>query len=225
MTQETKPFVVTISRQLGSGGGFMGERLSARLKAMYLDRDILCHAAEKLKVSEEELESLDEKNTPFWQSILLSSNYAAPTLFSPPPAAAFPSDQDLFRVEAEIITHIAENNTAVVVGRGGSFVLRNHPRHASLYLYADPSIRCQRVQEKYKLSAEKAHKMIEDNDKGRSRYLHNITGFDWNDARQYHLCIDTSVLELPKVENIVIEYLQTRFGPLEVTSIPDPGKP
>jgi CMP/dCMP kinase len=224
MALETKPFVVTISRQLGSGGGFMGERLSNRLKALYLDREILRHAAEKLKVSEEELESLDEKTTPFWQSILLSSNYAAPTLFTPPPTAAFPSDQDLFRVETEIISHIAEKNTAIIVGRGGSYILRDHPRHASLYLYADISVRCQRVQAKYKLPVDKALKMIEDNDKGRSRYLHNVTGFDWSDARQYNLCIDTGALELPKIENLVVDYLQTRFGPLEVVSIPLPPK-
>jgi CMP/dCMP kinase len=224
MTQETTPFVVTISRQLGSGGGFMGERLSARLNAMYLDREILRRAAEKLKVSEEELESLDEKTTPFWQSILLSSNYAAPALFTPPPAAAFPSDQDLFRVEAEIITHIAEKNMAIVVGRGGSFILRDHPRHASLYLYANISVRCQRIQAKYKLPVDKALKMIEDNDKGRSRYLHNVTGLNWTDTRQYNLCIDTGALELPKIEDIAIAYLQARFGPFEVADIPAPAK-
>jgi CMP/dCMP kinase len=225
MTSETKPFVVTISRQLGSGGGFMGERLSARLKAMYLDRGILRHAAEKLRVSEDELETLDEKTTPFWQSILISSNYAAPSLFTPPPTAVFPSDHDLFRVETEIITHIAEKNMAVIVGRGGSFILRDHPRHASLYLHADISVRCQRVQAKYNLPVDKALKLIEDNDKARSRYLHNVTGFDWSDARQYHLCIDTGALELPKIENLVVEYLQQRFGPLDLTPIPDPVKP
>ena len=61
--------------------------------------------------------------------------------------------------------------------------------------------------------------MIEERDKTRSRYLHNVTGFDCNDARQYHLCIDTGALELSKIENIVIDYLQSRFGPLEVVDI------
>jgi cytidylate kinase len=219
---ETKSFVVTISRQLGSGGGFIGERLSARLKALYLDREIVRRAAEKLKVSEEELEILDEKNTPFWESILLSSNYVTPTLYSPPmTTGVFPMDQDLFRVEKEIITRIAEKNTAVIVGRGGSYILRGHPRHASLYLHADISVRCERIQAKYKLTVAKALKMIQENDKSRSRYLHNVTGIDWSDARQYHLCIDTGVTELPKVENLVIDYLQSRFGPLELTPVPN----
>lgn len=222
MAEETKPFVVTISRQMGSGGEVLGERLSARLKAMYLDREIIRHAAEKLKVTEEEIEALDEKNTSFWESIFLSSSFSIPSMYTPPSTTGiFPIDQDLFQVEKEIITRVAEKNTAVVVGRGGSYILHDHPRHASIFLHADVAIRCERIQAKYKLPLAKVIKMIQESDKTRSRYLHNVMGLDWSDARQYHLCIDTGVLELPKVEKIVIDYLQARFGPLELTNIPD----
>jgi CMP/dCMP kinase len=220
MIQNTKPLVVTISRQLGSGGGFIGKRLSARLNAMYLDKEILQQAAGKLKVSEQELESLDEKTTPFWQSILLSSNYAAPTMFTPSPSI-FPSDQDLFRAETEIITHISEKHSAVVVGRGGWFILRNHPRHVSVFLYADVPVRCQRIQERFNFPKEKTLKMVEEADKVISRYIHTVIGCDIFDARQYDLCLDTGVLELSKVETLIIDYLQSRFGPLEVAEIPD----
>lgn len=221
MRQETKPFVVTISRQLGSGGRFIGERLSSRLNALYLDREIISRAAEKLRVSEEYLEAMDEKNTSFWQSFLLSSTYDSPNLFIPSSTPAFLSEQDLFQVEREIISHLAEKRMAVIVGRASSYILRDHPRHISLYLYADISVRCERVQQKYNLPVDKALKMIEETDRSRSRYLHNITGVDWNDARQYHFCIDTGALDLPKTENLIIEYLQQRFGPLEIRSIPE----
>jgi cytidylate kinase len=225
MIQKTQPIVVTISHQLGSGGRLIGERLAARLKGLYLDREILRRAAEELKVSEEDLESLDEKTTPLWQSILLSSNYASPMLFATPPTTILPSDQDLFKVETKIITHIAEKNTAIIVGRCGSFILRNHPRHASIYIYADASIRSQRIQVKDKLTADIALKNIQDSDKHRSHYVHSITGADWNDARRYHLCIDSGALELPKIENIIVDYLQSRFGPLELVDIPFPPEP
>ncbi len=224
MIQQTQPIIVTISHQLGSGGRLIGERLAARLKALYLDREILRRAAEELKVSEEDLESLDEKTTPLWQSILLSSNYASPMLFATPPTTMLPSDQDLFKVETKIITHIAQKNSAVIVGRCGSFILRDHPRHASIYLYADPSIRSQRIQVKDQLTAENAIKAIQDSDKHRSHYVHNITGSDWNDARRYHLCIDSGILELPKIENIIANYLQSRFGTLELIDIPFPAE-
>jgi cytidylate kinase len=220
MLQETQPIVITISRQLGSGGGLIGERLAAKLKAAYLDREILRRAAEELKVSEEELESLDEKTTPLWQSILLSSNYASPMLFATPPTTILPSDLDLFKVETKIITHIAEKNNTVVLGRCGWFIMRNHPRHVSVYLYANVSTRSQRLQEKFKLTAEKALKNIEYSDKSRSHYVHSVTGSDWNDARQYHLCIDTGALDLTKVDTIIIDYLQSRFGPLDLADIP-----
>jgi cytidylate kinase len=199
----------------------MGERLSSRLNALYLDREIISRAAEKLRVSEEYLEAMDEKNTSFWQSFLLSSTYDSPNLFIPSSTPAFLSEQDLYQVEKEIITHLAEKRMAVIVGRAGSYILRDHPRHVSLYLYADISVRCVRVQSKYNLPVDKALKMIEENDRSRSRYLHNITGVDWNDARQYHLCIDTGAIDLLQTENIVLNYLQTRFGPLEIRSLPE----
>ncbi len=222
MKQETQPIVVTISRQLGSGGGIIGERLAARLKASYLDREIIRRAAEELKVSEEDLESLDEKSTPLWQSILLSSNYASPIMFATPPTTILPSDKDLFKVETKIITHIAEKNSAVIVGRCGWLIMRDHPRHVSVYLHANTATRSQRLQSKFKMTEEKALKAIEDSDKNRSHYVHSVTGADWNDARQYHLCIDTGALDLTKVDNIIIDYLQSRFGPLDLADIPLP---
>ena len=220
MTENTQPIVVTISRQLGSGGGLIGERLAARLRATYLDREILRRAAEELKVSEEDLESLDEKATPLWQSILISSNYASPMLFATPPTTVLPSDQDLFRVQAKIMTHIAEKNSVVIVGRCGWFVMRDHPRQVSVFLYANLSTRSQRLQEKFKMTAEKALKSIDESDKSRGHYVHNVTGSHWNDARQYHLCIDTGALDLIKVDNVIIEYLQSRFGPIELDNTP-----
>lgn len=222
MIQEAQPIVVTLSRQLGSGGGLIGERLATRLKAIYLDREIIRRAAEELKVSEEDLESLDEKSTPLWQSILLSSNYASPIMFATPPTTILPSDKDLFKVETKIITHIAEKNSAVIVGRCGWLIMRNHPRHVSVYLYANTATRSQRLQAKFNMTAEKALKTIEDTDKSRSHYVHSVTGADWNDARQYHLCIDTGALDLTKVDNIIIDYLQSRFGPLDLADIPLP---
>lgn len=218
MTKQIEPFVLTISRQLGSGGGVLGESISARLKAIFLDRQILYLTAKKLKISREDLESLDEKKLSLWKSILLTQKFDAQGTTSEP---IFPSDEELFRVEKEIVINIARDNTTVLVGRAGSFMLHDHPRHTSLYLYSNIEIRRQRVQEKYQVTADKAMKMINDIDKTRSHYLRAITGFDWNDARQYHLCLDTGALDLAKIENIVFDYLHNKYGPFEVASIPD----
>ena len=75
--KEASPFVITISRQLGSGGAYLGQRLATRLNILYLDREIVCEAAKKLRVSEDTVASCDEKLTPSWQTLAkLFSSYS-----------------------------------------------------------------------------------------------------------------------------------------------------
>jgi cytidylate kinase len=81
-----------------------------------------------------------------------------------------------------------------------------------VFLYADVDFRIKRIKEIYHLSNDDAVKMIEASDRDRKRYLSNITGIDWNDTRQYHLSLDTSVLGFPLVEDIIADCLLARFG-------------
>ena len=64
------PFVITISRQLGSGGAYIGQQLAQKLNIFYADRKIINEAAKQLSVLEEDLESLEERERSFWQSFL-----------------------------------------------------------------------------------------------------------------------------------------------------------
>ena len=123
---KASPYVITISRQLGSGGAYLGQRLAMRLNALYLDHEIITQAAKELKIPEEHLVFRDEKVTSRWQSILRS--IAGPTTwsFAPPPLDIL-NDEALYNVESDIITRIANQRTAVIVGRGGYYVLRRHP--------------------------------------------------------------------------------------------------
>jgi CMP/dCMP kinase len=210
MTQEL-PFVISISRQLGSGGAYVGQQLASKLHVAYVDREIINKASKQLQVSEKQIESRDETRTPLWRSILTSSSYISPTVYLPPPLSE-PSDKELYQTESEIIEQISKNFSAVIVGRGGSYVLRNHPRHVSIFLHGAPAHRIKRIQKLYKLDEEKARKMIETGDKARGIYLKAITGMDWMDCRQYHLCIDTSITNIDRVIEILLAYIQVRFG-------------
>ena len=210
MTQEL-PFVISISRQLGSGGAYVGQQLSAKLHMTYIDREIINKAAQQLQVSEKDIEFRDETKTPLWRSILTSSSYINPTLYSPPPLNE-PSDKELFQTESEIIEQISQNYPAIVVGRGGSHILRNHPHHLSVFLHGSTQFRIQRLKNLYNLDEEKGRKLIETGDKARAIYLKAITGMDWTDSRQYHLCIDTGISGLDGAVEIILAYIRIRFG-------------
>jgi len=208
---KTSPFAITISRQLGSGGAYLGQRLAARLHILYLDREIIYEAAKKLKVSEDTVASCDEKLTPLPQKLSKSlSTYSIGTYV--PPALDMVTDETVHNTESEVIKSIAQERSVVVIGRGGFHVLKSHPRHLSIFLHADIDFRQQRVQKLYDVSERQALKLIESIDKERARYLHAMTGYDWTNALQYQLCLDTSVIGLDKAEEIIMDTVRTRLG-------------
>ena len=134
-----------------------------------------------------------------------------PGLSYVPPANLPPLDDEFHLAESSVITQIAENCSAVIVGRGGYHLLRDNPRHLAVFLYADADFRLKRIQGIYNVSAEKAAKLMESSDQDRKHYLHNVIGSDWTDARQYHLSLDTSTLGFALAEDIIMDCMHTRL--------------
>ncbi len=206
------PLVITISRQLGSGGAFLGQQLAEQLGILYLDRQIVINAAKELNVLEQELESRDEKKTSVWNSMLQSFACHPSGIYYAPPEICIPSDLELYKAESEFIQEVAKKHSAVIIGRGGSYLLRDHPRHFSVFLHADPAFRQQRVEELYKLSPPEAKKLILRSDQERADYLKALTGQNWLDASKYHLAFDTSAIGFSQAKEIIVSCVQSRFG-------------
>jgi CMP/dCMP kinase len=209
---ETPPFVITISRQLGSGAALIGRQLASRLGLFYLDREILQRAAQQLQLSEEEVQSHDETVTPFWQAAVQSFAYGSlPVAYAPPPLHLC-SDREVREAEWGIIAEAARRRSAVVVGRGGVYALRDHPRHLSVFLHARDDFRLARVVETYHLPAAEARAALEASDRARAQYHHALSGRAWGDACQYDLCLDTSTFGLTAATDIILQHVCTRFG-------------
>ena len=202
----TSPFIITISRQFGSGGAYIGQRLAKKLNIFYADREIICQAAKQLSVLEEDLEYRDEKILSFWQLFLTSYAYSVPEVYMPPEIIA-PTDRELFKAESEIIEHIAKERSAVIIGRCGSYILREYPNHVSIFLHGGMTFRKNRIQSLYDVSEEVSAGMIIQSDKERAHYYHMFTGEEWADARHYDMSIDTSRAELDKSTELIMKYL------------------
>jgi cytidylate kinase len=141
--------------------------------------------------------------------------HTSDAVYAPPPIDTF-TDKALYSTESEIITRIAGERSAVIVGRGGYYVLRNHPGCLHVFLHANMEFRQQRVHELYHLPPKEALKLINSIDRERAGYLRTLTGHDWLDARQYHLCLDTGAVGLEKTEELIIAAFQARFN--EITA-------
>ncbi len=200
---EPGPIAITISRQLGSGASTIGKRLAERLGMVYLDREILQRASRELNIPEDILEERDETVTPFWQALMASSAVGMPEMMYAPPAVYPPTDHEVFLTQSRIIAEVAHKQSAVIVGRGGGHVLKDHPRHLSVFLHADAEWRAERIREAYAISEREAREAIEDCDKARARYHRMVANRDWYDATQYHLSLDTSVLGIEPCTDLI----------------------
>lgn len=208
----TANLVITISRELGSGGSYIGRQLAGRLGMSYADREIISMAAEKLHLLNEELDNRDERLTSFWEAVIQSGagSFAALNGYIPPMAQPV-TDVELYEAEAEVIQKLALH-PVVIVGRGASYLLRNHPRHVGIFLHANPAFRQKRIQELYHLSAPVAQKLLEKTDHNRVEYFRAMAGKDWADARRFHLALDTGVIEMEQAITLILSYLKSRFG-------------
>jgi CMP/dCMP kinase len=204
--KQIKPFVITINRQLGSGGSYLGQQVDRELDISYADREIISEAAKQLLVLETELESREEKVLSFWKSFV-QFNAFAPNVYTPP-KTLLPTNRELFETEASIIKRIASERSSVIIGRCGFYILRNHPNKISIYLHSDFDFRKKRVASLYNVSEEEAGSMINQNDKDRSLYCKTFTGKEWVDARNYDLSLDTGKLGFDKCTEIILDYLK-----------------
>jgi cytidylate kinase len=200
------PFVITISRQLGSGGAYIGQKLAKNLNIFYADREIISQAAKQFSLLEEELESRDEKISSFWQSFLQSYAFTNPVAYEQP--QIIPTDSALFKAEKEIIEHIAKERSSIIIGRCGSYILREYPNHISIFLHSDVTFRKGRVRKIYNVSEEAARKMIAQSDKERALYYQTFADKEWPDARQYDISLDTSKIGLDKSVELIMKYLE-----------------
>jgi len=206
--EKTTKFSITISRQLGSGGAYIGQQLAKQLDIFYADREIIDRVARQYAVLEEDVASNDEKIISFWQSFL-QFNTISTDLYVPPKLQA-PTDKELFQAEAEIIEHIVEERSAVIIGRCGAYTLRDDPNSVNVFLHGDTASRIKRIQGLYQVSEDTAESMIDQSDKDRARYCRIVTNkeWEWNDSRNYDLTIDTGKLGVDKCVELILDYLK-----------------
>ena len=206
--EQTKSFVITINRQLGCGGAYIGQQLAQKLNVFFADREIISKAAKQFSTLEETLESREERMLSFWQSFSKSTTLNQGVYMAPVSPILEFTDHELFAVEADIIKHIADEGPAVVIGRCGFHVLRDHPNLVSIFLHAGKAFRTERIQQLHNISSEHAARMIDKSDKERAVYCKTFTEKEWADVRNYNLSVDTGKLGIDKTVELILDYLK-----------------
>jgi cytidylate kinase len=203
--QERRTSIVTISRQIASGGAYIGHLLARKLGYKYVEREVLHTAARELGVDISELSTVDERRTGFIESLMKSFVFGTPEAAYAPPSRWPVYDQELFETESKIIAAIAEKYNAVIVGRGGYFILRGRPNVVNVFIHAPMDFRVKRLRKFHEISSDQAREEIGESDRRRETFLKTMTGTDRYDARNYHLCIDAASAGFEAAERMIIE--------------------
>ena len=204
---------ITISRQMGAGGSYVGQVIAKRLGLKYIDREVLHLAAQEFGCDEETIAARSERVTSFWERVLGGLSFGTPeAAYNPPPLGNF-SDLELFEKQTQILKQIASREDCVVVGWAGVFMLPRHRGMFSVFCHAPRSFRVKRIMQVYEgLSEEKARALIAESDRTREIYFNEMTGHDWMCAKNYNLSIDTSLQPLEEIANLIISLSQRQRG-------------
>ena len=136
---------ITVSRQMGSGGTYIGFELAKALGFSYVDREILRRAASLLNRDAASLEGYEGRSSGFIQNFLRTFAYGTPETYAPTEPPVY--DRDLFILESKIIREIVDEHDAVIMGRGGFRVLKNRPNTVHLFIHAPRDYRVDRMME------------------------------------------------------------------------------
>ena len=209
----SEQFVITINRELGSGGRTIGEKLAKRLGVPFYDKALIHGLQEKYELTTEEIERLKGQQHNWWadfkRSLKIMPSYAAPQLISGKTAIPdFLITDDIFQSETEILKGIAEDESCVIAGRSGFYVLRDHPNHLSILIQARMEYRINRLVEKRGISKKEAEKIIKEVDTGRENYVKKYTGTSRYDTRNYDLVFNVDNHNEDEIVDLIMQYLK-----------------
>ena len=200
--------VITIGRQLGSGGREIGQKLSELLRFSFYDKELICIASRESGLNEKYFEKADEKK----RFSLFGGISGFRGLDATHTMNYYLTDETLFKIQSDVIRKLAAQKSCIFVGRCADYVLKDNPGILSLFITANIDDRIKRVAALQNLPENKARTHIERTDRERARYYNYFSGRDWGAAEHYHLCINSYVLGIDETVEVIGRLAQKRFG-------------
>ena len=193
-----KKIIINIGRQFGGGGLGVAYELGKKLGIPVYDKELIAKAAQDSGFSKGIFEESDEKKRLFSLSSIFASRFGD--------TENYMSDRGLFKMQSETIRKIAEQGSAIIVGRCSDYILRDMECTLDVFLTCPLEVRAARIAKRSGLSLEEAEKLAEEKDRNRAEYYNYYTFTDWGVASTYDLCLDSSVLGIEGTADMIIEF-------------------
>ena len=188
--------IITISREFGSGGRFIGEEVAKKLGVAYYDKDIIGKIAEQSGLSPEYIQENAELSPK--QGLFA---YA----FSGRDITGKSVGDMVYGAQRKIIMEIAEKESCVIIGRNADFILKDRDDVLNVFIHGDMPEKTQRIIDLYNVEEKEAVKMMADTDKRRMTNYNFYTEQKWGKASNYTLCLNSSQLGYDRCEKIIMD--------------------
>ncbi len=196
-TNFQKGVVVTISREYGSGGRYVGKLIAEQLNIPFYDKEFIFEVAKETGLSKEYILENEQKRGAF--DLIQSGYYNGLNLAD-----------ELFLKESEIIRDLAKKGSCVIVGRASDHVLQDQKNVIHVFLYSDMEHKIKRATTYYGLDKKEAEKEIQRINKLRANHYKHYTGQEWNDSTHYDITLNTDILGVEKTAELLVDFIKNK---------------
>lgn len=193
----TKHTVITIAREYGSGGRYIGRIIADKLGIKFYDKDLVTVLSEQTGLSEKYIENNEQKRNSL---DALNNGY----YFN------LSNSDELFVKESELIKELAEKESCVIIGRCSDFILKDNENTINIFVYSNMEDKIKRAVERYGISKEDAEKEIKNIDKKRSNHYKHYTGKKWGEIQNYDMCINSDTLGVEKSAELICNMIMNK---------------
>ena len=188
--------IITISREFGSGGRFIGEEVAKKLGIAYYDKNIIGQIAEKSGLSPEYIQENAE---------LSPKKGLFAYAFSGRDITGKSVEDMVYEAQRNIILGLAEKELCVIIGRNADYILKDRDDVLNVFIHGDMPEKIKRITGLYNVKEKEAVKMMADTDKRRRTNYNFYTDQNWGKASNYTLCLNSSQLGYDRCEMIIME--------------------
>ena len=200
-------FVITINREVGSGGRTVGRKLAEKLGVKYCDKAVINGLTQKFGLSPERIEEIKAQKKSWWNDINTYYQTLVNSASQPMEAEVKLDNNTMFETEKHILQELATHASCVIAGRTGFMVFREWPNHLNVFIQASMEHRINRIMKRKNVTLDEARNIIAKMDATREAYIKKYENTSRYDTRNYQLVITMDDLTEDDAAEIIIDYI------------------
>jgi cytidylate kinase len=187
--------IITISREFGSGGRYVGRMIADKLGIKFYDKDLVTLVSKEAGLSEEFIEEHEQKRE--WGSSLNST---------------YNTDDKLFEAESRVIKEIAQKESCVIIGRCADYILKDEKNILKVFIYSNKEDKVNRAVKYYDIDEKTASKEIEKVNKNRAKHYKYYTNQVWGNNENYDLTMNSDLLGVDKTAEVISQIVVDKYN-------------